>query len=134
MIRAYYEDVGQSLRVDGKKVQQLIDDHIRSLNISELMNPREITYDNFLSYVSSKFKSDRARTALVKNKARQVIRDLSLNNPVYYEKLRERLEKIIGEEKERRKKDADYFNDYKKILQEALDEDKERKKITFHNV
>jgi type I restriction enzyme, R subunit len=129
MIRTYYEGVGQSLRVDGKKVQQLIDDHIRSLNISELMNPREITYDNFLSYVSSKFKSDRARTALVKNKARQVIRDLSLNNPVYYEKLRERLEKIIGEEKERRKKDADYFNDYKKILQEALDEDKERKKI-----
>jgi type I restriction enzyme R subunit len=129
MIRTYYEGVGQSLRVDGKKVQQLIDDHIRSLNISELMNPREITYDNFLSYVSSKFKSDRARTALVKNKARQVIRDLSLNDPVYYEKLRERLEKIIGEEKERRKKDADYFNDYKKILQEALDEDKERKKI-----
>jgi hypothetical protein len=39
------------------------------------------------------------------------------------------LEKIIGEEKERRKKDVDYFNDYKKILQEALDEDKERKKI-----
>jgi hypothetical protein len=33
---------------------------------------------------------------------------------VYYEKLRERLEKIIDEEKERRKKDADYFNDYKK--------------------
>ena len=48
MIRTYYEGVGQSLRVDGKKVQQLIDDHIRSLNISELMNPREITYDNFL--------------------------------------------------------------------------------------
>jgi len=85
MIRTYYEGVGQSLRVDGKKVQQLIDDHIRSLNISELMNPREITYDNFLSYVSSKFKSDRARTALVKNKARQVIRDLSLNNPVLRE-------------------------------------------------
>ena len=29
MIRTYYEGVGQSLRVDGKKVQQLIDDHIR---------------------------------------------------------------------------------------------------------
>ena len=38
MIRTYYGDVGQSVRVDGKKVQQLIDDHIRSLNISELMN------------------------------------------------------------------------------------------------
>ena len=30
MIRTYYEGVGQSLRVDGKKVQQLIDDHIIS--------------------------------------------------------------------------------------------------------
>jgi hypothetical protein len=32
------------------------------------MNPREITYDNFLSY-AAKFKSERARTALIKNKA-----------------------------------------------------------------
>jgi hypothetical protein len=29
MIRTYYEGVGQSLRGDGKKVQQLIDDHSR---------------------------------------------------------------------------------------------------------
>ena len=95
MIRTYYEGVGHSLRSEGKKVQQLIDDHIRSLNVSELMNPRKITYDNFLSYVSNKFKSQRARTALVKNKASQVIKELGPNNPVYYEKLRERLEKII---------------------------------------
>ena len=133
MIRTYYEGVGQSLRGDGKKVQQLIDDHIRSLNISELMNPREITYDNFLSYIS-KFKSERARTALVKNKAKQVIRELAPNNPVYYEKLRERLEKLIQEELERRRKDADYFNNYKKILQEALEEEKERKKLGFSNM
>ena len=41
------------------------------------------------------------------------------------------MEKLIEEEKERRKKDANYFNNYKKILQEALDEDKERKKLGF---
>lgn len=133
MIRTYYEGVGQSLRVDGKKVQQLIDDHIRSLNISELMNPREITYDNFLSYIS-KFKTERARTALVKNKAKQVIRELAPKNPVYYEKLRERLEKLIQEEFERRRNDADYFNNYKKIMQEALEEEKERKKLGFSNM
>src|SRR5215212_9566932 len=66
LIRTYYEGVRYSLRVDGKKVQQLIDDHIRSLDIAELMNPREITYNNFLGY-AAKFKSERARTALVKN-------------------------------------------------------------------
>ena len=131
MIRTYYEVERQSLRVDGKKVQVLIDDHIRSLNISELMNPREITYDNFLSY-AAKF-SERARTALIKNKARQIIRELAPNNPVYYEKLRERLEKIIKAEEERRKENANYFNTraYTQIYQEALDEDEERKKLGF---
>jgi ABC-type oligopeptide transport system substrate-binding subunit len=58
------------------------------------MNPREITYDNFLSY-AAKFKSEQSRTVLIKNKARQIIRELAPNNPVYYEKLRERLEKIL---------------------------------------
>ena len=132
LIRTYYEGGGQSLRVDGKKVQVLIDDHIRSLNISELMNPKEITYDNFLSY-AARFKSERARTALIKNKARQIIRELAPNNPVYYEKLRERLEKIIKNEEERRKENANYFNTigYTQIYQEALNQDKEHKKLGF---
>jgi type I restriction enzyme, R subunit len=108
LIRTYYEGVRYSLRVDGKKVQQLIDDHTRSLDIAELMNPREVTYDNFLGY-AAKFKSERARAALVKNKARQIIKEFAPTNPVYYEKLRERLEKIIEEEESRRIKDASYL-------------------------
>jgi type I restriction enzyme R subunit len=118
------------LRVDGKKVQQLIDDHVRSLDIAELMDPREITYDNFLGY-AAKFKSERARTALVKNKARQIIQEFAPTNPVYYEKLRERLEKIIEEEEHRRIKDASYFNKLKGIYNEALNPEKERKKLGF---
>ena len=44
----------------------------------------------------AKFKSERARTALIKNKARQIIKEFAPTNPAYYEKLRERLElKII---------------------------------------
>jgi predicted NBD/HSP70 family sugar kinase len=67
------------------------------------MDPREVTYNNFLGY-ASKFKTERARTALIKNKGRQIIRELAPTNPVYYEKLRERLERIIEEEEKRRKK------------------------------
>ena len=110
LIRTYYGGVKYSLREDGKKVQQLIDDHIRSLNISELMNPKEVTYENFLGYAAAKFKSERARTALIKNKARQIINELAPTNPAYYEKLRERLEQIIQQEEKRRKEDASYFN------------------------
>ena len=94
------------------------------------MNPREITYDNFLGY-AAKFKSERARTALVKNKARQIIQELAPTNPVYYEKLRERLEKIIEAEESRRIKDATYFNKLEKIYNEALNAEKERKKLGF---
>jgi type I restriction enzyme, R subunit len=129
MIRNSYE-TGHSLRVEGKKVQQLIDDYVRSLHIEDIMDPREVTYDNFLGY-ASKFKSERARTALIKNKARQIIRELAPTNPVYYEKLRERLEKIIDEEEKRRKQNADYFNQYARLYNEALDEEKERKKLGF---
>lgn len=69
------------------------------------MDPREVTYNNFLGY-ASKFKTERARTALIKNKARQIIRELAPTNPVYYEKLRERLERIIEQEEQRRKENV----------------------------
>lgn len=126
MIRTYYEGVGVSLRGYGKKVQQLIDDHIRSLGISELINPREITYENFMSY-AAKFKDDQAKAALARSKARQVIEEFGSDNPTYYEKLRERLEKLIEAEKHRRVEIAEYFA----IIREALGEQEERKKLGF---
>ena len=118
-IRTYYYGDKPSIREYGKKVQQLIDDHIRATGISELMNPREITYENFLAF-ATKPKDKNARTALVKSKAMQVIRELSPNNPVYYEKLWQRLEKIIKDEKERRVENANYFEFYSQIYNEAI--------------
>ena len=54
---------------------------------------------------------------------------------MYYEKLRERLEKIIKDEEEGRKENANYFNTsgYTQIYQEALNQDKEHKKLGFSN-
>src|ERR671939_450399 len=40
LIRTYYGGVKYSLREDGKKVQQLIDDHIRSLDIAAYESKR----------------------------------------------------------------------------------------------
>lgn len=41
------------------------------------------------------------------------------------------MEKIIDKEEKRRKQNADYFNQYARIYNEALDEEKERKKLGF---
>lgn len=128
LIRTYYEGA----KPYAKKIQNLIDDHIRSLHISELMNPLEITCVNFIGFVKKKVKSDRARTALIKNKAIMVIDEFKPNNPTYYERLRERPEKIIQDEYERRKKNANYFTNpeqYGEIYNLDIHEEQERQKI-----
>jgi DNA polymerase I-like protein with 3'-5' exonuclease and polymerase domains len=48
--------------------------------------------------------------------------------------MKERLDNLIREEQEKRKEDADYFNSWKKILQELLHEENERKKLGFSNM
>ncbi|HJT85972.1 MAG TPA: hypothetical protein VJ697_15940 [Nitrososphaeraceae archaeon] len=133
MLRNFYGGVALSLREDGKKVQQLIDDHIRSLQISKIMDVREITDATFLSDAVKLTKSEKAKTALVKNKARQIITEKTHLNPAYYEKMKERLEGLIREEREERKEDSDYFNSYKKILEELLEQEKERAKLGLEN-
>ena len=135
IIRTYYEGVMPSTRPYAKKIQKLIDDHIRSLRVPELINPMEITYENFLAFVKKKVKSKRAQTALIKNKARQVIEELKGNNPAYYERLYARLQKIIDDEERRRKDNAQYFADpekYEEIYNEALAEEEERKRVFGH--
>jgi hypothetical protein len=45
--------------------------------------PKEVTYENFLGCAQAKFKSERARTALIKNKTRQIIKEFAPTNAVY---------------------------------------------------
>ena len=133
IIRTYYEGSGHGTRQYAKKIQQLIDDHIRSLGVSELVSPMEITHENFLAFVKKGIpQSKRAQAAIIKNKAIKVIEELRSNNPTYYERLYERLQRIIQDEEERRLKNANYFTDpekFEEIYNEALAEEEERKKV-----
>ncbi len=133
IIRTYYEGIEFSMHSYAKKIQQLIDDHIHSLGIKELIEPRTITHENFLATIQEKMpENKRAQAALIRNKAIQVIEELMPNNPAYYERLYEMLQRIIQDEEDRRKKNADYFTnpeEYEKIYNKVLAEEAERKKI-----
>lgn len=133
IIRNQYGEEQISLKEDGKKVQQLIDDYIRSLKVSSIMEMREITDETFLADIAKLNQSKKARTALIKNRASQIIAAKFHQNPAYYEKMKERLDTLIREEKERRKEDADYFNSYQKIYEELLNEAKIRKELGLAN-
>ena len=133
-LKNIYGGVGLSLKIEGNKVQQMINDIIRSSKISTLIEQREVTDETFLSDVILKeTKNRKARTALVKNKARQIIAEKAHLNPIYYEKLKERLENLIQAEKEERREDADYFNKYEEILKELYSQEEERTKLGFNN-
>ena len=135
LLRNWYENPKISTRKYATMIQKLIDDAIRATGVSELVKPIEITYENFLVYVT-KFKSLRARTALIKNKTEQIIQENYSHNPVYYEKLWQLLKRLVAEEKDRRKENANYFdpnmeNKVKEIYEKALSIEEERKKLGF---
>ena len=117
MIRTYYHGDKPKIKEFGAKVQQIIDDHIKTLGISELIEPREINYANFGAYAE---KYEKAQAALMKNKAETVIRENVNRNPGFYEKLSKKLEALIAEEKARRIDGAEFVKRCENILQDAL--------------
>jgi type I restriction enzyme R subunit len=135
LMRNKYDPPGMSLRPYAPRIQKLIDDAIRTSGIAEIVKPMEITFENFLVYLG-KIKSPRARTALIKNKATQVIQENYEKNPAYYEKLWLILQKIIAEEEARRKKNAEIFDmegQYREVYEKGLKEYEERKKLGFES-
>ena len=75
------------------------------------MDIREVTDETFLSDIAKITNNNKkAQTVLIRNKASQIISIRSRQNPVYYEKMKERLGNLIREQKEKRVEDADYLN------------------------
>jgi hypothetical protein len=75
------------------------------------MDIREVTDETFLSDIAKITNNNKkAQTVLIRNKAAQIISIKSHQNPVYYEKMKERLGNLIREQKEKRVEDADYLN------------------------
>jgi type I restriction enzyme R subunit len=98
--------------------------------MENLIDFRKVTNETFLVDIL-KFKTDNARTALVKSKIRQIIEEKNNENPVYYEKISERLEKLIDEDERKRRDTAKFFNRYKEILEDMIQVGEERKRLGF---
>jgi type I restriction enzyme, R subunit len=134
-LKTGYESRPDSTRPYATRVQQIIDDAIRAKGITTEVKSMEVTFENFLAYVG-KMSSPRVRTALIKNKAEQVIKENFHHNPAYYEKIWQILKQLIADEAERIKNDAQYFdpnyeNKYREIYEQTLAIEDERKKLGF---
>jgi len=124
MIRTYYYGDKPRIKEYGAKIQQIIDDHIKTLGISELLEPREITYANFGAFIKKHNKN--AQAALLKKKVTTVILENTGRNPGFYQKLSKRLEELIEDEKERRIDNAAFVEMCQKLLDQAVSGVKKR--------
>jgi len=78
----------------GRKVQHLIDEHVISLGIDPKIAPIAITDASFADHVSRQI-SPRAKASEMEHAIRSHIKKKLDEDPVYYQKLSERLEEIL---------------------------------------
>ena len=131
MIRADWHGDKPRIKQYGAKVQQIIDDHIKSLGISEMLDPTQITPSNFGVYV--KKYNEKAQGALVSGKARVVIGANRDRNPGFFDKLSKKLEALIADEKARRIDTAEYLKKCEFLLEESVSGiDKKRKELELN--
>ena len=132
-LRNKYDDPRFSTKKYAPLIQKIIDDAIRATGVISLGDEREISAEEFISDLS-KTKSTRARTAILKNKVQQVIQENFFHNPTYYEKLWELLMRIIQEEENRVRSEAndlEFESKLKDIHTKATQIEKERRELGF---
>src|SRR5579875_1222126 len=85
----------------GAKVKQLIEEHVRANAFEVLHDPIDILSSRFNEYVDG-MTSDEAKASEMEHAIRREIRVKLDENPVHYQSLKEKLEKLIADWKEHR--------------------------------
>lgn len=101
----------------GAKIRQLIDDHIVSKGITHLTEPVPILSNNYDTWVQQQ-ASDKAKVQTTEHALRKEIEVRLARDPVYFESLRERLEKIVAAIREKRIVSANGLLELLKLHQE----------------
>ncbi|MFG3504073.1 type I restriction endonuclease subunit R [Streptomyces sp. NPDC047821] len=90
----YSEDDGFNPAAYGEKVRELIDQHVRALDVSRMIEPARLTADDFATKVEQ-LPGSHAKASMMKHALRHHI-DLHFGkNPVAYERLHQRLQEIL---------------------------------------
>lgn len=128
----YRDDAVPNTRSYAKKIQRIIDDHVKSSDVLKIIRPVELSHRGLMADLHDTVKSPKARAAVIKANAISIIHELYPSNPAFYENLLERLKRIIEDENMRRLTNAVYFTDpkeYVQIYNEAMSERNARRSI-----
>ncbi|HLD30550.1 MAG TPA: type I restriction enzyme endonuclease domain-containing protein, partial [bacterium] len=119
--RNLYRDERLSLVLCSQKVEALINAHIAETGIEQLLEPINITAPDFREKLEMK-GSPKAKASHVEYAIRQTIEEKIATDPAFYGSLKERLEKVIEEDRKERQDEAKLLLD----LMEFANQDKRR--------
>ncbi|MGA9171581.1 MAG: hypothetical protein WBZ20_15690, partial [Nitrososphaeraceae archaeon] len=77
-------------------------------NTIKLIPPTKIDNKNFMKLVNS-YGSNQTRASIIESKIRKVIEENEEKNPEFYRTLKERLERLIAKQREKKLTDASEF-------------------------
>lgn len=99
--RARFRDSSLDLSSCGAKVRQLIEEHIQTNGIQKLLEPVSIFSKKFDDVVAT-LTTPEAKASEIEHAVRHEIHVRFEEDPVFYQSLKERLEKIIEDRKQER--------------------------------
>lgn len=130
--RLRFRDEQMSLSEYANKVRQLIEEHIRASGIDPLLKPISILDKNFKQQVE-RLSSDEARASEMEHALRFEIRVKRETNPIYYDSLKEKLEKLIQERIAKRIEMAKLLDSLRELTEEARTIQGKAKKLGFND-
>ncbi|MFD9354107.1 type I restriction endonuclease subunit R [Streptomyces sp. NPDC060031] len=93
-VRFSEEEDGFDPAAYGERVGELIDEHVRSLGVERAIEPTRLTSDDFRTRVGQ-MPNARAKASMMAHAVRSHIELHFQENPIAYERLRERLEAVL---------------------------------------
>lgn len=95
---ARFRDAALDLSVCGAKVRNLIEEHIKTIGIQKILEPVSIFSSKFDDVVAA-LTSDEAKASEMEHALRHEIHVHINENPIFYQSLKEKLEKLIEEKR-----------------------------------
>jgi type I restriction enzyme, R subunit len=126
--RVRFRDPGMDLAGCGAKVKKLIEEHILAERIVSLLEPVSIFSERFDEEVA-KLGSPEARASEIEHAIRHEIHVHLAEDPVFYQRLSERLEEIIRDRRRSRLEDVEAIRHLQAVVEEMRNVQKKAERL-----
>jgi len=129
---AYVDETLKITAEDSKKIQKLIDEHLRATGIISLLQEPVsiIDSDKFKEEINNTF-SDKSKELKMTHRLKHTIKIEFDKNPEFYKPLAERLEELIEQRRQERITQLDFLKELEEIQNRIINKNKEAQSLGF---